>query len=62
MLWWDDLVLGAGYMASVVHWGMLFHAIAKGLGIASIAISSSDLSFAARVGDPQSYRVVNIGS
>ncbi|EMF16495.1 uncharacterized protein SEPMUDRAFT_145730 [Sphaerulina musiva SO2202] len=49
MLWWDDLVLGAGYMASVVHWGMLFHAIAKGLGIASIAISSSDLSFAARV-------------
>lgn len=62
MLWWDDLVLGAGYMASVVHWGMLFHAIAKGLGIASIAISSSDLSFAARVRDPPSYRVVNIGS
>lgn len=49
LLWWDDLILGAGYMASVVHWGFLFQALSDGVGVASIALTTPELSDAARV-------------
>lgn len=49
LLWWDDMILGVGYLASIVHWGLLFQAITDGLGVAAIAISASDLSAAATV-------------
>ncbi|KAI5370327.1 hypothetical protein Slin15195_G012050 [Septoria linicola] len=49
LLWWDDLILGAGYMATVVHWGFLFQALSDGVGVASIALTTPELSDAARM-------------
>lgn len=61
LLWWDDMILGAGYLASIVHWGLLFQAITDGLGVATIAISASDLSAAARVCESMSIPVLGSG-
>ncbi|KAF7186246.1 hypothetical protein HII31_12321 [Pseudocercospora fuligena] len=47
LLWWDDVVLSSGYLAAIVHWGLLFRSLIDGTGLSSLVLSSSELGNAA---------------
>ncbi|KXT02841.1 hypothetical protein AC578_5384 [Pseudocercospora eumusae] len=49
LLWWDDVVLSAGYVAAIAHWALLFRSLLDGTGLSSLILSSSELGNAARL-------------